>query len=222
MSDRLPSPATDDIYSDADERECENQQSQRSWPQESKLHVDSHAALPDSQRLIQVCRMFMVMNRFRSLLMLMSMVVAVGMISSASASAAAPAPSPKPAASVSLSKYESDAFAQTNKERVKHKRAVLKQDKCLKSAAQSWAKNMAKKKKMYHQSMSSLSKRCKLRGVAENVALGFPNGVSVTKAWMTSSGHRTNILNKKYRFSAVGAAKGSNGRVYVAQVFGGR
>lgn len=141
------------------------------------------------------------------LLVLFSAVLCVGLLSA-----------PASAASVSGS-YESTVIKKTNKERVKKRMKSLKPQSCVDRYAEKQARNMAKKKKLYHQNMRTVLKKCKLRRVGENVAAGYPNATGVVNAWMRSRGHRANILTKQYRIIGVGAVK--RGRIwYVAQVFG--
>ena len=55
--------------------------------------------------------------------------------------------------------------------------------------------------------------------LGENVAYGFPDAASVVAAWMTSPGHRANILSANTQFG-LGLALGADGRSYWTQVFG--
>ncbi len=50
-------------------------------------------------------------------------------------------------------------------------------------------------------------------GVGENIA-AYPTAVRAVAGWMKSSGHRKNILNSKYRSSAVGYANGLYTQVF--------
>ena len=53
----------------------------------------------------------------------------------------------------------------------------------------------------------------------ENIAKGQNSPQSVMNAWMNSSGHRANILNKSYNQIGVGVAKDSRGNLYWTQMF---
>ena len=55
---------------------------------------------------------------------------------------------------------------------------------------------------------------------AENVASGQHTPQSVTKSWMTSAGHRANILSATYAELGIGYALDARGRPYFVQVFG--
>lgn len=48
----------------------------------------------------------------------------------------------------------------------------------------------------------------------ENVAAGQANCTQVMSAWMASSGHRANILNKAFSHIGMSARKGTNGVIY--------
>lgn len=54
---------------------------------------------------------------------------------------------------------------------------------------------------------------------AENVGYG-PSVDWIQNAFMASGHHAANILNPSYNYVGVGVAYGSDGKVYVAQVFG--
>lgn len=56
--------------------------------------------------------------------------------------------------------------------------------------------------------------------VGENIAMGQNSEESVFNDWMDSSGHRKNILGKKYKKAGVGYAKFRDGRPYWCVVFG--
>jgi len=57
------------------------------------------------------------------------------------------------------------------------------------------------------------------RTASENIAYGQRTAQAVMDAWMNSSGHRANILNKNVKEIGVGAVKNSNGTVYWTQMF---
>lgn len=58
--------------------------------------------------------------------------------------------------------------------------------------------------------------------IAENVALGYPTAESVVEGWMTSKGHRANILNRDVVETGIGIARSRAGGLYYCQVFGRR
>jgi len=58
--------------------------------------------------------------------------------------------------------------------------------------------------------------------LAENVALGHPDAETVVQGWMTSKGHRANILNSGVTETGIAVARSSAGGLYYCQVFGRR
>ena len=57
------------------------------------------------------------------------------------------------------------------------------------------------------------------RYAGENIAKGQTSSQAVMNAWMNSSGHKANILNKNYTQIGVGLAKSQNGTYYWTQMF---
>jgi uncharacterized protein YkwD len=127
------------------------------------------------------------------------------------------------AASASIAVYESQAVKTTNRHRVRRDMRALRTNRCLSRFADRQASRMADRGRIYHQDLGPVLRRCDLRRVGENVAVGYPTGESVvTDGWMRSSGHRRNILTRKFGIVAVGAARDGAGRWYTAQVLGHR
>ena len=116
--------------------------------------------------------------------------------------------------------YETSVYNNTNIQREKYDRRLLKGARCLDTFAERHARRMANEQRMYHQQLGPIMEACNLSTVGENVAYGYSNGRAAVTAWMNSSGHRANILNSRYRLIAVGAYQDEDGRWYVAQVFG--
>lgn len=54
---------------------------------------------------------------------------------------------------------------------------------------------------------------------AENIASGQRTAAEVMKSWMSSSGHRENILSPTYNQIGVGVARDNNGNIYWTQMF---
>jgi uncharacterized protein YkwD len=117
--------------------------------------------------------------------------------------------------------YAQQATVATNAQRAEAGRSELTTDKCLRRAAVRQATRMARDKEIFHQDLGAVLQGCHLTMAGENVAAGFRTGSSVVDdGWMHSEGHRANILNPSFRLIGIGARKASNGRWYVAQVFG--
>lgn len=62
---------------------------------------------------------------------------------------------------------------------------------------------------------------CNLFIHGENIAAGFSDGYSAVNGWMTSDGHRANILNENNKYMGVGASYGGSYGAYWAQMFAG-
>lgn len=118
--------------------------------------------------------------------------------------------------------YQRQARKVTNRQRVDHDLRRLKRTRCVQKYARRQARRMARRDRMFHQDLGVVLKRCDLRGVAENVAYGYPTGRLVVRAWMLSPGHRANLLNPHYRLLGLAVRRSEDGTPYAAQVFGRR
>jgi len=56
----------------------------------------------------------------------------------------------------------------------------------------------------------------------ENIAMGQPTAVSVMNAWMSSTGHKANILSGNFTEIGVGVARDESGTIYWTQQFIGK
>lgn len=117
-------------------------------------------------------------------------------------------------------KYEKSAARHTNAERTSRGLVKLRWSSCLDRYAEAQAMRMAQRQSLQHQSLGPILRHCNLRSTGENIAVGYPSGKSVTRAWMNSPHHRENILRKEYRNYGLGAYKDSHGRWWVSHVFG--
>lgn len=130
---------------------------------------------------------------------------------------------PTSAAEAAMGRSYENSFAHhTNQERAKRGLVKLKWGKCLDRYAEAQARRMAMRQQLEHQNLGPILRSCDMRMVGENIAVGYPNGKSVTRAWMKSSGHRASIVKKQYRRYGAGAYRDSDGRWWVAHVFGRR
>lgn len=119
-------------------------------------------------------------------------------------------------------RYERKVRTYTNKARNRHDRKDLRKAKCVDRFANRWARKMARRQELEHQDLTPILRRCNLSMVGENIAYGYPSGKAVVRGWMGSSGHRANILRRKYRLLGVGMARDDHGRAWASQVFGRR
>lgn len=108
-----------------------------------------------------------------------------------------------------------------NAERARAGLPKLHVNKRLQSAALGHACDMAGRNKMTHASSDGRDLRARVKGTgykmrlaAENVGQGFRSGESAVKWWMTSPGHRKNILQKTARDIGVAVALSADGTLY--------
>ncbi|MFE9611641.1 CAP domain-containing protein [Streptomyces sp. NPDC006012] len=155
-----------------------------------------------------------------------------------SSSTAAPAPSdppadaPSPSASDSPSPSASDSGSKTadsilklvNAERGKAGCSDLKLNDTLSKAAQAHSDDMAAHKNMAHTGSDGTSPGDRITkagytwsAYGENVAYGFSTPEQVMSAWMSSSGHKANILNCGFKEIGVGLSQPGS---YWTQDFG--
>jgi uncharacterized protein (TIGR03000 family) len=113
----------------------------------------------------------------------------------------------------------------TNKEREKAGAPPLKMNEKLCAAARGHSENMARQNVLAHtldgkQFFERMTDAGYAHGFAgENIAEGAPTPAEAISMWMTSPGHRQNILNQDYKELGVGVAAAANGRKYWTQVF---
>ncbi len=141
---------------------------------------------------------------------------------------------PAPASAASKDRFgatEARIFGLINAERRDQGVPALVYNEQLDQMAVIQARNMAHFKKMAHvlpeASLPTLGDRARYVAypfgrLAENVALGFPDAETVVQGWMTSKGHRANILNSDVVETGIAIARSSAGGLYYCQVFGRR
>ena len=122
-----------------------------------------------------------------------------------------------------------DIVVRTNAERKKLGVPGVARHAALMTAAQLHADQMAALGRMAHDlpgaAYPSLDDRLaaagyRMRASGENVAEGYPSAAAVVAGWMTSPGHRSNILSAQFTEMGAGVATAKNGRRFYAQVFG--
>jgi len=122
-----------------------------------------------------------------------------------------------------------EIVARTNAERQKLGLPALARNAALMRAAQLQANQMAALNKMEHDlpgatypspddRLDAVGYRMSASG--ENVAEGYPSPKAVVAGWMTSPGHRENIVSTTFTEMGAAVATARNGRTFYAQVFG--
>ena len=128
-----------------------------------------------------------------------------------------------PEKDVEVSSYESEVVRLVNLERQKNGLDPLKEDWQLSRVARYKSEDMRDRGYFSHTSptygspfemMKSFGVSYKSAG--ENIAKGQATPEAVVKAWMSSSGHRANILSKSFTHIGVGYAKSGH---YWTQMF---
>jgi uncharacterized protein YkwD len=157
-----------------------------------------------------------------------SLVYAACTVPIVSSGPSAPAAAPT---SARVGPTEARIFNLINAERRHRGLKALAYNPELDQMAKIQAQNMAHFRKMAHvipeAKLPTMKDRARHVGypfgrLAENVALGYPDAPTVVHGWMTSRGHRANILNSDVVETGIGIAQSSSGGVYYCQVFGRR
>jgi uncharacterized protein YkwD len=114
----------------------------------------------------------------------------------------------------------------TNVQRQRYGLRPLVHSPRLEPAAASHAAAMAQRNQLSHSLPgSTLNGRLQRVGYrwsacAENIACGQSGAQDAVSCWMSSSGHRRNILSPSYTQIGVAVRRSSNGTPYYCQVFG--
>jgi uncharacterized protein YkwD len=154
-------------------------------------------------------------------------------LATACASVATTAPSgateTSPGVRTTLNASGEEIVVRTNAERQQLGLPPLARNAALMNAAQLQADQMAALNTMAHDlpgaAYPSPSSRLdavgyRMSASGENVAEGYPTPAAVVAGWMTSPGHRANIVSTKFNEMGAGMATAKNGRKFYAQVFG--
>jgi uncharacterized protein YkwD len=123
--------------------------------------------------------------------------------------------------------FESQVVALVNAERVRAGCKSLAVDARLTAAARGHSNDMAARDYFSHTSPDGVefatrisNASYKWSGVAENIAKGPPAPGDVMTSWLTSAGHKANIVNCGYRNIGVGVAADAAGTLLWTQDFG--
>ncbi len=116
---------------------------------------------------------------------------------------------PATAPQTDLNAVEQAILKDTNAERARYGLPALTLDPSLEATARRHAAWMTNSHNLQHSSI----------GVAENIAWGQHSAEEAMSSWMSSSGHRANILNGSYRRIGVAAYTATDGSCYWCQQF---
>jgi hypothetical protein len=118
--------------------------------------------------------------------------------------------------------YYSSNHVMVNQERMKRIIPPLLRESDLDELAREHAAAMASSKKLFHSDPSGLLFKVSgpSRRLGENVAKGA-NIREIHNAMMELKGDRNNMLDRRYTNFGMGTAQGSNGELYLCQIFRG-
>ncbi|KTC77112.1 CAP domain-containing protein [Legionella brunensis] len=111
-----------------------------------------------------------------------------------------------------------------NEYRAQRGLAPLKMNSAMSKEAEIHSREMATHKIGFgHKDFNKRIKRLfteiqQCRGGAENVAYNYKDAQDVVKNWLTSPGHRRNIMGN-YNLTGIGLARDSRGKIYFTQIF---
>ena len=108
-----------------------------------------------------------------------------------------------------LHDVEQKVVEQTNAMRARHGLPPLTVDRRLVQSARAHTAWMTRSRRLRHTS----------RPVAENIAMGQQTAQEAVRSWMSSSGHRANILSPGHRRIGVSAYSTPDGTVFWTQQF---
>jgi hypothetical protein len=122
-----------------------------------------------------------------------------------------------PTAASADSTSTSQFISYTNSARSQHGLRAYVVSSDLSSVANNWAAHMAANRTLAH-NPSSTSQVCCWRAMGENVGVGG-SASDIQQAFMNSAEHRDNILSSTYTEVGIGTARGSDGQLYVDELF---
>lgn len=123
--------------------------------------------------------------------------------------------------SSALSSVESCFFNAINRERATAGRTRLALKDDLTAIARRHSRRMADDHTIYHNRNLGNEVPGKWWAAGENVGMG-PSCRSIHDAFMSSPGHRANIIDRDYNQAGVGVAYDEEDTIYVTEVFAGR
>ncbi|QTD40800.1 S-layer homology domain-containing protein [Sporosarcina sp. Te-1] len=133
---------------------------------------------------------------------------------------------PEPPPAVKDDTFAADTIKLVNKERASQKLAALKVDTALNKIAQTKAEDMVKNNYFAHLSPTYGSVGTMLdtfkyswTAYGENIAKGYTSPNSAVEGWMSSKGHRANILQSKFTNIGAGYSTDADGTTYWVHIF---
>lgn len=111
-----------------------------------------------------------------------------------------------------------DIYVRVNDERGARGLAPLTWDEGLAELARRWSETMIAD--TYEHSPADFRAHPSYAGTGENIAMGYLGASDLHVGWMTSAGHRDNILYPGYTAVGVGIVCRNDGHAWATQIFG--
>jgi uncharacterized protein YkwD len=150
-------------------------------------------------------------------------VVGAGVLSAAPATANAAVPSVVTARAaspaVSSSTYEQQVQYYVNVQRRQHGLRALTLASCTETAAERWGAHLAATDTFYHQSMTTLLRRCNARYAGETLGRGQVTPATLVTMWMNSSAHRHVLMSASPTRIGIGSYANARGEWVTAANF---
>lgn len=125
-------------------------------------------------------------------------------------------------ASGCMAEQERTFFDRTNSYRASQGIRTLHEHGDLNKKAEAWAQRMASTGRLEHSNLTSGLSHLPWKALGENVGYSSPTSntlLSLHNAFVNSTQHRKNLLDRRFTHMGVGAATDSRGRVWVVEVF---
>jgi uncharacterized protein YkwD len=131
------------------------------------------------------------------------------------------APSPDALSSYSIEGYRTNILNLTNQHRRNAGVPALTRSPSLTTACQWHANDMARMNRLQHTGSNGSNGGTRARAAGfpwsawgENIAAGYRSSSAVVSAWMSSSGHRANMLSRGFTRVGIGVQSTSSGVIY--------
>lgn len=101
-----------------------------------------------------------------------------------------------------------------NEQRANAGLSALEYDACLANQSQQHAEWMEENRNLTHAGFSGRMERCEKGAGAENIAMGYHTASGVVSGWMSSPGHRANMMKPSYNRAGVGYSNDRGGNYW--------
>ena len=115
--------------------------------------------------------------------------------------------------------YERGVQYWVNRQRARHGLRALRFASCTDAVAESWGQYLASNNAFYHQSMTTIMKRCHARWAGETLARGSVTPRGVVRMWMNSPPHRAVLMSRSPRTIGIGSYPNAYGQWVTAANF---